>query len=292
MLTFVTVPRPQTLPDQIAMAKIVLRVWLTYPFTRVLMFTSPAEYDPLDQIIPFVREAFGPYRLSFGGNLSTGYGGRPLIRDWFTEGFRLVKSGYIAFTNGDIIFTPLWMNAAMAVFEALPDRGLTLIYGTRTDVHRRAGIFNLSPALPTFVHDLVRWLGENVRCNNPYGMDVVLVHSSFRPLKWAEIPDFVVGMCVWDNYFMGYANQRAHTVSMDFGPKVFHVDHPPNACNDENYGHFREMSYRSPHFVGFHEHSQAQWMLRLGRGKLEKSLRGGDVNLKRTVNDSIRSSFA
>jgi hypothetical protein len=127
------------------------------------MFSSPSEYDPQNKIIPFVHYNFGTDRLSFVGNLSTGYEGRPLIRDWFTERFFLVNSGYIAFTNGDIIFTPLWVKTVMTVFNALANRSRTLVCGTRTDVHRRQCVFNLSQTSPTFVHDLIRWLELNVR---------------------------------------------------------------------------------------------------------------------------------
>jgi hypothetical protein len=292
-LTFVTVPKPQKIPDQIEMAKIVLRVWLSYPFTRILMFTNQSEYDPFDKIIPFVWENFGRDRLFFGGNLSKGYEGRPLVRDWFTEGFRLVPSGYICFINGDIIVSPLWMNTAMAVFEAFgeSERHRTLIYGTRTDEHRRAGVFDIPQRSPTFVHKLVDWLMANTRCDNPWGMDIVLVYSSFDALKWSELPDFVVGMCVWDNYFMGWANMRANTISMDFGPKIYHVDHPPNACNDENYGYFRGMSARSPHFAGFQEHYDASWLVAIKQQRLRKRWSDEVVPFKRVVDDRIPSGF-
>jgi hypothetical protein len=52
MVTFITVPEPQKIPDSIEMAKIVLRVWLTYPFTRILMFTQQSECDPLNKAVP------------------------------------------------------------------------------------------------------------------------------------------------------------------------------------------------------------------------------------------------
>jgi hypothetical protein len=293
-LTFVTVPKPQLIPDQIEMAMIVLRVWLTYPFTRVLMFTTPSEYDPTNQIIPFVHSTFGASRLVFGGNMSLGYERRPLIKDWFTEGFRLVKTGFIAFINGDIIVTPLWMNAAMATFDAFGKAGLhkTMIYGTRTDVQRRSDVFYISRESPRFVWELVRWLEKNTRCNNPYGMDLVLVHSSFDVVNWGELPGFVVGMCVWDNYFMGWANHRANTVTMDFGPKVFHVDHPPNACNDQNYGYFRHMSYGSRYFAGFQEHHQANWKVKIEEGKLWGRMRREAVTLRKPVDDSIQAEFS
>jgi hypothetical protein len=74
-LTFISVPKPQKLPDQIDMAKIVLRVWLTYPFTRVILYATEAEYDPNHVVIPFVRETFGTDRLALAGNLPTGYEG-------------------------------------------------------------------------------------------------------------------------------------------------------------------------------------------------------------------------
>jgi hypothetical protein len=256
-LTFISVPKPQKLTDQIEMAKIVLRVWLTYPFTRIILYTTEAEYDPNHMVVPFVREMFGTDRLVFAGNLPGGYEGRALVREWFLHGFRQVKAGYICFLNGDIIIPPLWMNSAMAIFNAFgeAERRRVLIYGTRTDVHRRPGVFWLDAAAPRWIWELTDWLGRNARGNNPYGMDVVLVHSSFNALRWTELPDFVIGMCVWDNFFMGWADKRATTVSMNFEAKMYHVDHPPNACNDQNYEYFRAMSYRSKLFAGFHEHS-------------------------------------
>jgi hypothetical protein len=34
----------------------------------------------------------------------------------------------------------------------------------------------------TYVRDLVGWLDANLRCNNPYGMDLVFAHASFDAL--------------------------------------------------------------------------------------------------------------
>jgi hypothetical protein len=293
VLTFVTCPKPQTIPDQINIAKIVLTVWLSYPFTRVLLLSNRSEYDPTDSLVPYIHAKFGPSRLSFGGNLSLGFDDRPLIRDWFTEGFRLVKSGYLCFANGDIIVTPLWMNAAIATFEAFgpSDFSQTMIYGTRTDVRRRSGVFDISLDKPEFVSELTDWLGKNVRCNNPHGLDVVLVHSTFNALNWSEIPDFVVGMCVWDNFFMAYANMRARTVTMDFGPKVFHVDHPRNACNFTNSNYFRSMAYGSRYFSGFDEHWAAKWTMLIHENRLRETMGSEFLNLKRRINDSIPQMF-
>jgi hypothetical protein len=50
---------------------------------------------------------------------------------------------------------------------------------------------------------------------------------------------------------------------MNFNPRVFHVDHPPNACNDENYKYFRLMSHKSHFFGGFGEHSDSKWFVDL-----------------------------
>jgi hypothetical protein len=127
--------------------------------------------------------------------------------------------------------------------------------------------------------NLVHYLEGHVRGDNPFGMDIVFVHSSFCQLEWAELPDFVVGMCVWDNYFMGWANRRCNTVTMNFNVRVFHVDHPPNACNDQNYNHFRRMSYASAFFEGFQEHSAASWELSADRKNLERRWRRESLEL-------------
>jgi hypothetical protein len=276
-VTFITVPKPQTIDDQIEMAKLVLTVWLSYEFTNILMFTTEDEYDPLHRVLPPIRETFGPNRISFYSNLSTGYENRTLVRAWFVEGFRLVRTGYICFTNGDIIIPPLWMQTASDVFFAFreAEKSRTIVYGTRTDVHRLPEIFNISLSQPGFMTELVDYLKSHVRCNNPYGMDIVFMHSSFNALDWTELPGFVVGMCVWDNFFMGWANRRCNTVTMNFNPRIFHVDHPPNACNDENYDYFRGMSYRSPHFGGFQEHTGSTWFVNLDERRLDKRWNSG-----------------
>jgi hypothetical protein len=116
-------------------------------------------------------------------------------------------------------------------------------------------------------------LQANIREDNPYGMDVVMVHSSFRGLAWQELPDFVIGMCVWDNFFMGWANYGCNTVSMNFEVKLFHVDHGGNACNAKNYNFFRKMSINSHYYKGWQEHWDAKWMLQLNESKLS-SLNG------------------
>jgi hypothetical protein len=257
------------------------------------MFRNQSEYDPTNEIVPFIYQTFGSQRLQFASALSTGYKNRPLLRNWFIEGCRLVKNGYLCFLNGDIIIPPLWMNAAMAIFEAFRETEFsrTLIFGVRTDIYKRDGIFDLPKNASTFLYSLVDWLQQNIRGDGPYGMDALLIHSSFNALNWMELPDFVIGMPVWDNYFMGWANERANTVSMDFGPKLFHIDHEGGHLSHENFEYFRTMSARSPHFAGFQEHHQATWLVRLNEGRLIKRWHQKSVSFKRSIDGVIRPVF-
>jgi hypothetical protein len=268
--TFVTVPRPQLIPDQIEMTKHVLTVWLSYPYSRVCMLSSASEYDPLNTIIPYVTDRFGSDRLIFVEALPTGYAGRPLVREWFISGMNHVKDGFVIFTNGDIIVPPRWIQMARRIFDTFKQSSLdqTLIFGIRTDVNRAPNIFKFNRKSLNFVTDLVRHLETNSRSDNPYGMDLVMVHSSFQALKWEQFPNFVVGMCIWDNFFMGWASAWANTVSMNFNVKIFNVDHPPNACNESNMEYFRDMSYASQFFSGLQDHKIARWMLDLEMGVL------------------------
>jgi hypothetical protein len=185
-------------------------------------------------------------------------------------GTRMVQTGFICFINGDVIPLPQWMNAARRIFKTLWSNHLhdTMIYGTRSDCYRNNSIFSIDLTAPDFLDRLNDWLEGHVRSHNRWGLDAMMFHSSFRALNWADLPDFVVGMCVWDNYFMGWANERINTVSMNFNVHLFHVDHPPNACNEGNYVFFRAMSARSPHFAGFQEHDRAKMLLDLNAGIL------------------------
>jgi hypothetical protein len=269
-LTFLTVPKPQKISDQIQMAKLCLSVWLTYRFINVVMFTSQSDYDPTNAIIPYIYHRFGASRIRFVDTLPTGYDGRPLIREWFKTGMGMAKSGFVCFINGDIIPLPQWMNAARRIFKTFEADHLhdTMLYGTRSDCHRDMAIFDIDIEASDLFEKLDLWLEGHVRSHNPWGLDAVLIHSSFRGLNWDELPDFVVGMCVWDNYFMGWANERVNTVTMNFNVHLFHVDHPPNACNDSNYQYFRTMSARSHHFAGFQEHNRARRQLDLRNNRI------------------------
>jgi hypothetical protein len=269
-VTFITIPKPQLLHDQIDMAKLVLTIWLSYPGSHVVIFSTAAEYDPLNMIIPYITARFGTGRFTFVEGLPTGYEGRPLVREWFRAGTSRVKSGFLCFTNGDMIVPPEWMSAARRVFDSFDKAELarTLIFGTRTDVRRSSQLFEIDPNSPFFLQDLSRYLDAHIKGDNPYGMDLVMIHSSFAALRWEDMPDFVIGMCVWDNFFMGWATSACTTVTMDFQVRLFHVDHGPNACNDQNYEYFRDMARRSPQFYGFQEHHEARLRLQLRERRL------------------------
>lgn len=278
-ITFVTIPKPQIYDRQINMSILTLKVWLSYPMSKVVMVCSEESYDPTGRVMPVIRELYGKDCIEFIGDLPTGYEGRPLVREWFKAGMNHVKTGLVCFLNGDIIIPGKWMATAYQIFKVLGTPEKTLIYGTRSDVHDRPGLWSLDLTKANWVDTLAEYLHANKRCNNPYGMDVVLVHSSMTCLDWDELPDFVVGMCVWDNFFQGWANKRMETVTMNFNPELFHVDHAPNACNSSNYNYFRRMSYRSPHFNAFHEHHMARWKLDLENGVLRSRFRGEEKKL-------------
>jgi hypothetical protein len=271
-VTFLTIPKPQRLSDQIEMSKLVLTVWLSYPDSRVILFSSASEFDPLNRVLPVITARFGSDRLTFVESLKTGYQGRPLVREWFQKGTDFVKTGFLCFTNADMIVPEDWMDAARRIFATFKETELnrTMIFGTRTDVWQSSRIFNIQQDSANFMTEVDRYLRANVRGDNPYGMDLVMMHSSFSGLRWGELPDFVIGMCVWDNFFMGWAIRRCNTVSMDFQVRLFHVDHGANACNDENYEIFRDLSRQSPYFAGWSEHRSARWLLRLGEEVLTR----------------------
>jgi hypothetical protein len=64
-VTFLTIPKPQRVLDQIRMSQLVLTVWLSCPNSHVIMFSSASEYDPLNQILPLITARFGPNCITF-----------------------------------------------------------------------------------------------------------------------------------------------------------------------------------------------------------------------------------
>jgi hypothetical protein len=225
------------------------------------MFTNLNQYDPTFELRNFLINNSLLSRVTFAGDLKKGYEGRPLVREWFIQGFRLAPPGFLCFLNGDIFITPEWLKTALSIFEVFDGEAFTktMVFGTRTDVSRSSGILELPVESPTFINDVVEYLEAHVKGNNRFGMDLVFFSSSFDGLDWNQLPDFVVGMCIWDNFFMAWANAQCNTVTMNFQARMFHMDHAPNACNEENSGYFRAMSARSPAFRGFHEHWKASW---------------------------------
>jgi hypothetical protein len=173
-----------------------------------------------------------------------------------------VDSGYVCFTNGDIIVSEEWMNVSRRVFESTR-KNETLIFGSRTDVNESVNLSGLDMNACDFVYKLIRILENHTTQDMRAGMDLVMVHSSFRALRWEQLPDFVIGLCAWDNHFMGWATYYCNTVAINFEARIFHVNHGKNACNDTNFELLRNMSRDSPYYHGFVRQSNARKRVKL-----------------------------
>ena len=261
-VTFVTVPKAQTEDRQIQRSLIALADWLSFPNSRVLMTTDRATYDPQNRILPKLEQVFGRLdkRIIFTGELPTGYDGRPLVREWFRVGRETIKEGYLVFLNSDIVVTFEWMTVAMRVFHSLP-MDEVMIYGVRNGLRDDDTIFNMDIGSPSFPRNLHRYCVANQTGNNPYGMDLFMIHSSMREWDYDDFPGYVVGLCVWDNSFISWANHNFQTVTTNFNPTIYHIEHGRNKCNNENYRYFRSMAARWHVRPTFQVHRNAVWRL-------------------------------
>lgn len=278
-VSFVTVPRPQVRKLDVRVSVLVLSSWLSFPCSEVVLACRRETYDPFNQVLPVIVQVFGCSRLRFAGDLPTGYDNRPLVREWFKLGVNEVKRGYLCFLNGDIIPSYEWFYAAMRVFRALGRPSNTVVFGTRTEVRPARCFWTINASAPSYRYHLESCLRRSFSWNNPWGMDLVLFHSTFSELDWNVLPDFVVGMCVWDNFFQGWANCRCETVAMDFYPMVFHVSHPANACNRTNLRYFRVAARCSPLNAPHHYASHAVWHLNYRQQQVRNSRTGEVVPL-------------
>jgi hypothetical protein len=213
--------------------------------------------------------------MTFGGDLPTGFAGRPLVREWFVEGTSLVQTGCLMLLNSDIIVSLRWIRAAAYVFRALNNRHQTLIFGVRSDVYSNATWASIVYS-ERFMDDVDNLLTQYIRGPNQWGMDAFLIHSTFSALQWHDFPDFVIDMCVWDNFFIGWSGRTALTVTMEFNPPLFHINHQPNACNYSNYEYFLAIGSHHRGFSGWPIHTSARVHLRFGSVILQRDLQRSD----------------
>ena len=279
-VTFVTVPKPQTEERQLQRTLIVLAEWLSFSNSRVVLTSERAIYDPNNQVIPRLEKVFGRLnnRVIFTGELPTGYDDRPLVREWLRVGRQTVKEGYVCFLNSDIVVTSKFMTAAMRIFHSLK-MDETMIFGVRTGVESDDAFYNLNISSPTFARDFHEHCELYKTGNNPYGMDLFMIHSSMREWDYDDFPGYAIGLCVWDNSFISWANHNFQTVTTNFNPTIYHVSHGGNKCNDENYRYFRAMAARWHVSPRFQVHRDAVWRLDYNSGNL-RSRRGKSVALK------------
>jgi hypothetical protein len=260
-LTFLTIPRPYSdLSEDMASRSIMgLSNWLRISGSRVIIFLSESEFDPYGRIIPYVTKIFGRDRIQFAGSLANGLYDRPLIREWFSHGFRMVDQGYLLFLNADMYVPDQWVDAACGVFQAFEDsvRQNVVLFAVRDDTDHSPDFDNLNISSESFHSDLFRLLKENSKGPNPWGMDGAFMHSSFHCLNWTLFPDFVIGKPIWDNFFMGVANDQCETVTMNFDPPIYHLSHDSNEPTSEEIDIFKGLVPGLP--LG--QHHMAKWMV-------------------------------
>ena len=270
-LTFITVPKPQIKERHIRRSIITIASWLSFPEARVVLASEENIYDPSHRVMPAIKQAFGDAvseRITFTGELPSGYNGRPLVREWFRVGFETVTTGYRVFLNGDILVSREWMQMARRIFATLKDKRKVIIIGTRTDVHLQHNFYKLQINSSTLLPDTEEYCAANVARNNVFGMDLFMVHSSMEMWNISDFPEYVVGLCVWDNFFMAWANSQLETVTMNFDPLLCHVNHERNACNKENFVHFGNVTESWHVKLRLQRHYHAHYLLDKNRSVL------------------------
>ena len=233
-VSFFAIPRPQLTAAFRRSSELVLGSWLSLPASRVFLFGQRGQFDPTGRLVAQLELLFGRGRLLFIGELPCGYEDRPLIREWFKMGMRLVTSGFAVFLNADIIVPWAWLARGCAILRSL-NLCNGLVYGTRTDVRVSPALKFVNVSSSSFLRDLESYCLTHARLNYVCGMDLVLVHSSFSALVWDELPDFVIGLCYWDVFFQGWANRRCQTVAVLFRPTIFHLDHLFHASSPDAF---------------------------------------------------------
>ena len=271
-VTFVTVPRPQLLDYDVRVSVLVLSLWLRLPDVQVVLVANRSTYDVTKRIVPTVEGLFGTGCLTFSGEVAYGFAQRPLVREWFYRGVNSVQDGYLCFLNSDILPTRKWLHTAKRIFKTLNSRETTVILGVRTHVRRVAShLFSLDPSRDSFLDLFERYCERWKGSNNGKGMDLAMFHKRLSCLDWRGFPDFVVGLCVWDNYFQSWSTSCCQTVTMNFDPMLFHLDHGENACNPSNIRMFRQIVKVKGARIGYHYH--ATWRLDFRRGLLHSKAR-------------------
>lgn len=148
---------------------------------------------------------------------------RPLVREWFLTGIEKSSNSILIFINGDIILLPSFkvkLDSMLKVldqqsppinnFLLLTDRRKTKIikpFDDKTDVNT--------------INQYLTFTNQRLMM----GCDIFIFRKEYPPFNFSEMPNFLVGLPLWDSYFLGRSLNNTNVIRFDKYEPIYHIPH-------------------------------------------------------------------
>jgi hypothetical protein len=192
----------------------------------VILFLKRNEFCAEEKIPDKLERIWGK-RIIYAGSPRSNDDGIPFIDSWFQDGVKLARTKYVSMINADIVLSAQWYPYIINLLESLAPPYRPFVFSPRLNVNFTDEAFawvrlnneNVLKDVDKAVMQL-RW-----ERNDGGGVDIFTFARSKPPVDLDAIPPFLIGRPVWDFWVIGWSNEIADTISTDFTPPIYHLDH-------------------------------------------------------------------
>jgi hypothetical protein len=227
-MTFVSIPRPLTNASECQRVRLAVSSWLASDWTtKVIMFINRREFCPEIKLADELDQLWGLGRVNYAGSTRCDPSGIPYINAWFQDGTRLSTTKYVSMINSDIILSSKWWRYCTDLMNQYSRRLKPLLCSPRMNVNFTLTALTKVRFCERFllrdIDRLMKKLGPEP--NRGGGVDIFTFLRSKPPIDLSRIPPFLMGRPVWDCWILGWSSRFCQTISTNFTPPIFHLNH-------------------------------------------------------------------
>ena len=228
-MTYVSVPRCIKNQDTYIKYKLAISSWLSSsPSARVILFINKTEFH---SDLPSELDAlFGPDRVLYANYLRSDSQNVPYLDQWFEQGINLCQTKYITFINTDILLSSSWFPMIKKIFNLFETKfpnKKPFIIGERIDFDfQMENMKYIRFSQKSFLKDIDQMVKKSPNSlHSMYGMDTFTFMADDPPFPVTKFPPYLIGRYNWDNWFIGWLNTIADTITLLYDPPVYHINH-------------------------------------------------------------------
>lgn len=237
-MTYISVPRNIKNNKDYLKIKLAISSWLSSsPKSKVILFVNRSKFH---SSLPYeLDQLYGKGRVFYANELRSDIKGVPYLDQWFEKGINLCETKYVTFINTDILLSSKWFHVVQNIFKIF-EKFLTdqkpFIIGQRIDfdlvLQNVQTIHYGQNILLKEIDEMI--LNSSHSLHSIYGMDTFSFRADDPPFPVSKFPPYLIGRYNWDNWFVGWLNRIADTISLLDTVPVYHINHRRHDFNINN----------------------------------------------------------